>query len=91
MNKFANESWKVPSIKEISIKGALLEHSECWGLNLGSCKYSGQASLKRVYGIRLLKQRASQLKGLNDDNDDDKDDDDDDDDDDDYDGKRTLP
>ena len=48
--------------------------------------------IKKVYGIRLLRERASHLKEPNDD-DDDKDDDDDDDDDDydDYDGKRTLP
>ena len=35
LNKVASESCKVPLIREISIKGALLERSVCWGLCLG--------------------------------------------------------
>ena len=35
LNKVASESCKVPLIREISIKGALLERSVCWRLCLG--------------------------------------------------------
>ena len=45
LNKVASEYWKVPSIKGISITGALLERSVRCGLCLGNLKYSGQASL----------------------------------------------
>ena len=57
LNKVANESWKVPLIiKEMSITDALLERSVRWGLCIGNCKYSGEASLKRARcpNLRML-------------------------------------
>ena len=59
LNKVANESWKVPLLKEMSITDALLERSVRWGLCIGNCKYSGGSFTKKSSVSKLKNAKLS--------------------------------